>query len=584
MATYDEWKGRRNMEALERIADSGLLLVDRPLLLHDQHAALGPMCTCGCNSRWSYVAEHRPHLKVLIDPLTGARIERGATRNTGIFDDLASRAKQIYLPRRCSRKQLEAIECGARIFGLFGGVRFGKTRNAAEETGDEWCRHGGHGAKFWWVAPTLAKTQIGIEALALGGIVGKGRERREVQPVFPPELVVHVPSSPDSKKLFIELIDGTKIWLKYASRDGGNLKGEAPIFIVGDEFAEVKEEANYKQILDRLSESRGRFFISTTPKAGSFIKDKVYLAGQPASEWDGDHQIAWIHATAHDNPWFPPDAVADLVKQYGEDEQGIRREIYGEWVGDGPLLWRHLKESDHVVNHPGYKPVEWDLGLVNITEKALGKFFRMPVQDFSGMDFDVNPMSFAPVQVCTHKDLDPDDKANWIFVQYDEVIDSKSGTIHRFADNLESRGFGRWPVACDPSGAQLNPYRLSHGVDPSSTHAEELERRGFRVEPCHRSSNGRPKQPPIMDRVNVTHKLMYDRIQLPDKSWLPRWLIHKRCARTLDCFRVQEADEHGMPIKEPGTESDRIAGPTEANSYASWVVFQHEYQPRAKWN
>lgn len=581
MALYDEWRKRQNIEEILSLKDrAGVILVDRPLLIHDRNDD-GTLCDCGCNSRIAKVIERRPHLQVLIDPLSGQRKERSEAKDVAKFDDLAQRARRIWLPRRCSLKQLEAINCKASIFGLFGGVRFGKTTNAGEELADEWARNGGSGAQLWWVAPTMEKTQIGINKLAIGELIGKGKHRRFVEPIFPPELRTHVPTSPKSDKSYISLIDGTKVHFKYASRDGGNLKGEAPIFIVADEFAEVREEANYKQILDRLMESRGRLFVSTTPKAGSFLKDRVYLAGQPADRWDGKHPIAWIHATGYDNPWVAKESVDKLVEQYGEDEQGIRREIFGEWVGDGLLLWRHFKDSVHIVKHEGYKPAEW--GLVNVTDRALGRFFGKPVTDYSGMDFDINPMSFAAVQICTHPDLDESDPKNWIFVQYDEVIDTKSGTIHRFADNLTTRGFGNWPIACDPSGAQFNSYRTSHGVDPSSTHAEELNQRGFNAQPCHLGSGGRPKCPPILDRVNVAHRLMYERLVLPDGSTLPRWLIHERCTRTIDCFRVQEADEHGMPVKEPGTESDRIAGPTEANTYAAWVPFQDIYAAKANW-
>ena len=80
------------------------------------------------------------------------------------------------------------------------------------------------------------------------------------------------------------------------------------------------------------------------------------------------------------------------------------------------------------------------------------------------------------------------------------------------------------------------------------------------------------------DRQNVIHKLMNEFIQLPGGETFPRFLIHERAKKTLISIRVQESDDRGNPIKESGTETDRLSSPTDAMGYAAWPVFRREYE------
>lgn len=576
MPWIEQYKQQRDHEHLRKAADSRLIWVHRPILVHDRAPSTKDICPC-CNSRLAHVVEALPHLDVLINPRTGERAKRSDQPSPKEFDDLCTRALKLDMPRRVSFAQLAALECQAKVLAAFGGVRGGKSSFLADEIVDGLLHYGGHGVQIWWAAPTLEKTEIALRKLVLGETVGKGDTKRYVAPLLPPEIVSHVPSSARSDRKYIELIDGTRIYLKFLGKDGGNLKGDPPVLVGMDEGCAVRDRENYRQMLDRLMEADGRLIIATTPVAGHWFKEDVYDAGVHVSQWDGE-QHAWAHLTAFDNPWVSKDAINSAIKAIN-DPQRVQREIYGKWVGDGPRLWRHFEEAKHVVKHDGYRPEEWGIGLRNITAAALDRFFRGKHDEYGGMDFDINPMSFTAHQICCHEDHDPQDPSNWIFVQFDERIDSKAGTVHAFADNLQDDGFSNWGIACDPSGAQHSSYRMSHGVDFNSTHAAELERMGFEVEPCHRSEKGRPRQPPVLDRCNVMHKLMNERV----RPGLPRMLIHERCAKTIDSYRVQEADSHGMPVKETDTKSDRQSGPTDAATYAAWAGFQGEYNKAAEW-
>lgn len=578
MPLFDTFREQRDLEKLHEAAKRKLVWVHRPLLIHER-ASEGnkKRCKC-CNSRLAQIVETRQHIDVLINPITGTRRVLALVQDKAGFERLTARAKKIYMPRRVSRKQLAAMECDAPILGVFGGVRGGKSEFLKDTIGDQALLHGGKGTQVWWMAPTLEKTEIGLRKLVHGESVGKGLTKRFAAPLFPPEIVRYVPSTPKSDNKFIELIDGTRICFKYGSRKGGNLKGDAPVFVGIDEGCEIDNRENYQQALDRLLEADGRLLISTTPVAGHWLKDEVYLPGCHVDAYDG-RTHAWTHITAYDNPWVSKQAIDNEIAKLN-DPQRVRREIMGEWIGAGPLLWAEFKEDIHIATFDGYRVEDW--GLVNVTHRAMDGYFRgNTTKHYGGMDFDINPMSFAACQVACPRGMDPDDRANWIFVQYDEVVEDKQ-TIHSFCDELTRRGFHGTQIVTDPSGAHFNPYRLAHGVAYNSTHCKELTRAGFPAKSCHFGTGGKPFAPPVLDRLNVAHKLMRDTITAPDGTVWPRFLIHERCKRTIDSIRTQESREDGTPVKETGTETDRISGPTDAMNYAMWPPFRREYGTTAK--
>lgn len=592
MPAYDTLREKRDLDRLYEAAQNKLVWIHRPLLIHDRaEPGNKKRCPC-CRSRLAKIAETRQHIDVLINPITGARKVLSAVQDRAAFERLAKRAVRVYMPRRVSHKQLAAMECSAPILGIFGGVRGGKSEFLKDTIGDEALIHGGKGVQVWWVAPTLEKTEIGLRKLVHGESVGKGHTKRFAPPLFPPEVVRYIPPSPKSDNKFIELIDGTRICFKYGSRKGGNLKGEPPVFVGMDEGCEIEKRENYQQALDRLLEADGRLLISTTPVAGHWLKEEVYDPGCHVNDYDG-RTHAWTHITAYDNPWVSKQAIDNEIKKLN-DPQRVRREIMGEWVGSGPLLWAHFDEAKHVVEFEG--PAR-DWGLVDVTAEATKHFLLGATNSrYGGMDFDINPMSFAAITIACPPsfvsyyedaygrrvvDMTKTDPTKFIFIQWDELVE-RCPTVHALCDRLNERGFNGTAIACDPSGAQYTPYRMSHGVDVSSTHTKELTSKGFPAKACHISDNGNPKQPPVLDRCNVAHKLMREMVTDAEGKQWPRFMIHRRCKKTIDSLRTQESDEYGKPIKEPGTESDRLSGPTDAMTYGMWPVFRREYSQAPK--
>lgn len=570
MATWAHHKEFADFEKLRKNIQGGGIWIHRPLIIHERSTD-GKKCGCGCDSRIAVEVERRELADVLIDPATGVRRVRQRVKpeHLAVWDELAAGARKIYLPHRVSRGQLAAMECEAKILACFGGVRGGKTQHIAECVVTELVLEGGYQTEVWWVAPTLPKTTLGLKKLVLGESVGRGKLKRFSPPILPPELVAYFPTSTRSERLYVELIDGSRVHFKYASDDGGSLKGDSPNLIVMDEGCEVRNRSAYQQCVERLMESGGQLLISTTPKAGHYFKADIYDKGVRVEDAQPGDEIAWTHLVAWDNPWVATKEIERTIKTFGDDKQRIRREVYGEWVGSGPLLWRHFAEADHVITSADYR-VPADIGLVDVTPDAVRHFFLGQVVDrYLGQDFNLHPMSAVELQVATHPD-DPDQLP--IVIVPDEVV-KKVGTIYEFIDELKRRGYAGAGVSCDASGAQFNSHRLAHGIkDKNSTQALELQRKGFPCQPCHVSDAGNAVNPGQLERVSVLHRLQMERIDLPDGSQYPRFLIHERAAKTKIALMVQESDSRGNPVKESNTVSDRVSGPADGLGYGTYAI------------
>ncbi len=569
MATWAHHKELADLDRLKALLENRGLYVHRPLIIHERNTT-GERCDCGCDSPFAIAVETRQHIDLLIEPREGTRLLRQKLPPDAQeeFDELALEAKKLYLPRRVSRKQLAAMQCKAKVVAIFGGVRGGKTSYIADHAFDEALIDGGRGTQFWWTAPTLDKTEIGIRKLIEGETIGKGKLRRHVTPLIPPELIRYVPSSAKAERRYVELIDGTRIHLKYAGKDGGNLKGDPPQGAVLDEGCEVDKVENYGELIRRLMEADGRLLIATTPVAGHFLKTEVYDKGVPIEEWKPGMHVAWTHITCFDNPWVSERMIQDTVDTM-QDPQEIRREIYGEWVGKGARLWRHFDEGDHILTDKDYRKPS-DLGLVETTTDAVSGFFlgQRP-RRYLGQDFNLNPMGSVEIQIAYH----PDDPGRTPIVIIPDECVEKVGTIYEHMDELERRGYAGAGVSCDATGAQFNSYRLTHGVkDKNSTQALEMTRRGFICQPCRIGSSGGPSNPGQIDRVSLVHRLMMERIDLPDGTSFPRFLVHQRAHKTLISLRIQESDDRGNPAKEPNAVSDRISSPTDAVCYAVYPL------------
>ena len=562
MSSWAQWK---DIEALAKAIKGQkprLILIDRPIYLH-KRSTDDQMCRCGCESYCAVRVETQPHIKVLIDRVTGRRRVR-RPHNCEAFDRLAEKAQRILMPVRCYPEQLAAIkDRSSKISYVGGGNRSGKSETGKEAIGDNWAELGGRGVRLLWVAPTQEMTSIAVNKLVTGETTN-----RFARPLFPRELIRYYPKNERVKPQRIVLIDGTRIELRYASRNGGNLKGISAVFANLDEGTEVAHEINWTILVNRLMDSGGRVMVTTTPKAGHWLKERVYDRGVPYEQGGAPGNISTVELSCLQNPWIDPADVHQTIENLGgKDDPRVQREIFGKWVAEGHVLWRHWTPRVHMIEGPERAPDAWDY--VNITNIAVRSLFPTGsrVDMIGGWDCNDFPQSLVIGHVCVTDASEIENPDRWHVVITDEVWEKAS--VEKWAQILlhvgARRGAGeKWlhgiPIIADASTCYTDTRVNRHG---QGADADVLRRAGFQVRPPAYNDNRNPVNPSIRDRVNLIHRLMLER----------RLRIHGRCKKLLEAIEGQLADERGLPIKRTRTASDRLSGPADALGYLLYAVF-----------
>lgn len=579
MATRYQQELLRNKGQLERLAKAKpFIWLHRPRWEHTE-SPNRKECPC-CGSRHARRIADEPYLDLLVHRRTGRRT---------LFDPkdakwrpFLDRAERYNIPFRCHHEQRRVAETKAKLLLVSGGVRAGKSAVGADAIADEVMRHGGPGVSIWWVAPELKHLETAIEKLFTG--TTHGEEQRFEPPVFPPDFVLRHPTDPNQRNLKAFLRDGTQIRLWHAG-NAGQFKGRAPRLVIFDEGAEINNDDVLSQLRERTLSSNGRILIPTTPKIPSTVK-QIRDEGMSLPEWEeaGRPYAAkvWHQFTSFHNPWIPNEYIENHVAlEMRGDQTRVRREIHGEWIGDGTQLWSQFDPKTHL-RGGDWETVE-DLGLINVTHLAARDIFTGSSADqlrrVGGQDFNLNPMSTTIHQVGVPYGLAEDDPANWIYVTTDEVVERHD--LFEHCDTLQQRGYAGLHILCDPDGAQTKD-RVGYGK--SVNLALEMEAKGFTVEPCHRSYNGNPVHPPQRDRHMLARKLMAHSVTDPEGNVWPRSITHTRCTKVIKAYEGQEDKGDGTPKKESNTAADRLAGPTDAKTYAEWALANlHEHATVAKW-
>lgn len=549
------------------------------------------MCTCGCKSKNATVARTAPHIEMILDTYKGTRRFRNGA-NEDAFDSLVKSelTERLYMPLKCSEKQWASIrdvrQCLRRgklrkVTGIFGGNRSGKTTTCQEILTDIALIRGGRGAQIWCVAPTREKTQIAVNKLVRGD-----KADREVAPIIPMRLVRHFPKTDKQDKQYILLVDGTRIHMKHANGTGDNLKGDPAIAIFVDEGCAIRDIGNWHVMVNRTMDTGGAMFVSTTPVAGHWMKEEVHTPGLPYAKASNDTDIISEHLSCFENPWVSPIEVQRTIDALNDDKL-IKRDVYGQWVPMGNVLWHNWDSEKHV------EPSRWntceDLGYENITPWVAQQFFKRRKGDLfsvGGLDYNRYPMSLVEIQVGVWPGKDPKDVKNWhVFVPREVVED---GGTESFCDllndgeaarllGLDSNHYRGFPIAADATGS-LDNIPSGHGItDQAASLAEYMRLQGFDVQPCNYSDNGRPMNPGKIDALQLVHGLMYqDRLH-----------VHaSRCKKLVHAFETQECKPDGRPDKEPGKASDKLSGPSDALTYVCWALLsRHEpgFRKKVKW-
>lgn len=575
-----------------------LFWIDRPILLHGRNTT-GEVCDCGCNSPEGIVTRRIPHISMILEKTTGARVFR-TRENAEWFDEFITRpeVERIYMPHRCTPPQYAVVrDMRAQLrLGkmrkaciMFGGNRSGKTTENMELEADVWCFKGGPGRVLMNVAPTLEKNTITLKKLVLGDATD-----RTVVPIIDPRLVMHSPRNGEIERdgQAVSLIDGTKIVFRHGNASGGNQKGVSAQSVFLDEPCEIRKIENWHVLLNRTMESQGCVFGSTTPVQGHWLKEEVYNKGVELDKAGPEDEVVWTHLSCFENVFVSRRQIERVIASLNDDRL-VRREVYGEWVPEGLTLYEYWDGRD--MAHGGMTfdgPWEPEAhGYINITDRAIGHAFKRVkasrTDHMVGVDFNVKPMSLADFEVVVKAGQDEDNPANWCFWFTQEVV--RDGSLLSFVDHLERVAhrdldldedwFHQILASCDATGAQRNNEAATrHGISTlSSSLVDFMRTKGHDARPCNLSNHGNPANPDQTKCYSLIHKLMRD----------GRIFAHRtRCKRLIHGWEALEQTSDGRVHKEPGKFTDKLSGPPDAARYGIWpfrYAVAPELFPRIKY-
>lgn len=585
MSTKENTAIARRVDALAReLAVLEPLRISTVLEVYDR----GPEPRCATVREVIEAAADRPRprlveriedLDCLIDAETGVHVLRHEV-DEAAYDEAAAGVRHIVVRIPCHPAQVALIRSCLPLTETRGGARAGKTRIAVWWLFRQWLLRG-HGvddehdepAKFWWVREDTEKLyEYAIQPLLQ---------------LWPAEVFVGKQPTETTRKPKLHLIDRSSVAFRHANFSGGkagtNLRSANVEAVVVDEKSAIHNQENWREILNRVSQTGGPIFTATTPAAGHWSEVDA----------EGDDAGGTVYVASVDrfqNPWITfPSLLSDMLKerlvtaaQMAERilpaadqveaakalivQPDARRSWLGQLVPAGLPLWREW--SDDLIVRDGELvrdslTVDGWGRLPCITQHVLGRFFvredrPRPGKVFIGQDFNVNPCAGAILQIFGHAHQ----RESWHVLVIDEV--AVEGPTATYAAALAKR-YPRIVGWCDPTGAMPGRH-ASHGAK-SSTDAAELDRAGHYVQPANGRERNKVKHLPQKDSINVMHRLHRER----------RLLVHARCTGVLEAMRTMQARPDGTIDKVSGrnSRSDQVSAYGDAVRYGVWRPFEH---------
>lgn len=614
------------VEQLERHFNRRRLVhVHSEILVHERAAAGNEeRCWC-CGSKLATITQRVPDLSLLIDRVTGKRIERWLLDDADLaeYDRLAGLAEDQYIPLRSTPEQLPLLLSTAPITMASGGSRGGKSTCGIEWLVRRWMLRGGRGHMFYYTAPTLKLAETLCKKLLEGS--GTAPSILPQEDGKPSKLVLDYPQSSSTKDQTVTMIDGSQIVIVHlADKSGKALKSRDVYDVLLDEGTEAKSIDQWTLLLNRMADHPGgQMFVSTTPRPRHFLKQEVVDKAHAKTPGFLEAPLSMRR-----NPWFDDDYIKGIIARQ-PTAAAVAREVDGLWTSDGGQLYVHFDPEKHVVRpavngHGGRTLADYGLGDLDITEAVVRDLFKGPnpyrdqslVSNFrviGGQDFNVKPCStlIACVQAdptcpfCQAKEAarDTEDRKYlrcqkcrkrwnpadpkhrhrsrlWVF---DEVITGQTGRgtntiLH--CDRLNSlelakainprntaspyAGIG---IICDADGCYNEPSArriVKYLKRAAPCAAETMAAHGFDARaPWSWEGSDKPRNPKVKHSVGQMHALMRaDQI-----------MVHERCEVLRAALRDQECDAHGQPIKESGTASDRRSSTPDCLRYLAWAIY-----------
>lgn len=588
------------LRALERYADAPrFFCLRRPLLIHGRGggpAADAPLCPC-CESPSAAIIEEREHLDVLIDVVTGERSVLQLltdARQIEQWHELAADPEviELYNPARCTVEAAPAFEdLQSAIIYLDGGSQAGKSQTGFEVLWSRVLLRGGRGARFLVVAFERKHTQVAVDKL-IRGIQGAGW----VPPIIPRELVRSFPDSDLAKDQTIALGEGTILDLRYASRDGNNLRGVVAVDAIFDEASACRHEENFSILVARLLTTGGQLLVPSTPmEPGHWLQRK----SEGAKYYDEIAELraagksvpsaARVTLSCRDNPWADPKHIAKLVIEMGgPDSPTTKRNIDGLWVfTEGDLFWETWDPTVHCVPWTDRKiPDEW----IDLTSLYVRRMFNGFSQDrnaihFGGTDYNNNPYSTVICRVLCRRDQDSRDVGNHVLLVEDCIVArcksawDYASFVAREAGKLHGRGLPEnYYAGLHTIGDANGFHRGARGRKNVSADADALKSEGWVVRAPKYSALAKAENPSRRLRHGIVKELMWTGPRGEPRP--PRLLVNKlRCAELIKAFEEEIGDGRGDVKKTSNTKADRISGISDALGYAAYVAFFDKLGP-----
>jgi PBSX family phage terminase large subunit len=206
-----------------------------------------------------------------------------------------------------TRPQREFWDSDARFRAFTGGVGSGKTRLGCLTTFVQ--PPGSLGVVAAPTYPMLrdATLRTFLELARDGGVLAEFR----------------------SSDMLARLVNGSEIMFRSAD-DPDRLRGPNIGWFWLDEAAMMGVDV-WNIMLGRLREAPGRAWLTTTPRGDNWIYDRWVRKALPG--------YSMIRSSSRDNPFLPPDFIANLESAY--TSRFARQEIEGEFLLDVPgALWK----------------------------------------------------------------------------------------------------------------------------------------------------------------------------------------------------------------------------------------------------
>jgi hypothetical protein len=532
-----------------------------------------------------------PDLEALIDPVNRTRRLRHQLSPEGqaAFDDIKSRARLVDLPITCHEKQLSAILSNKLTTAAIGGNQAGKSFFLVFWFFRRWLMRGGQGHRFFWQADSIDKLFAqGIYCIAGQLAQGGG--------VWPDELMrlpeKGIPTG--SKKLRIDMIDGSVVEFKHGSGDGGNVKSATVWDYVIDELGEVKKIGNYKQACVRVMKTGGRVAVATTRVRGHWLEDEIFkkAAVSPQTthlcEFDLFDSpfltLARIYALFLNDSTLTVKQLEDVVLPAADKRSACLsvikdprslREHFGIEVQGSRLMWPNWSD-EFIYNSNERRHAELFVSrdgeavrLVNITEAVLGTLWVKANREgrrFSRwVGVDANVRGHAVVlELFGEGRSVAEAVANvntWTVLVVDEI--QVDGTTQQLGEQIKKQ-VGLAPIFIDPTAAMTGHVSRGSG---DTNDAAVLRRMGFDVQPA----NGARQDGKVNHLEQVPSRDAMSQLMAEG-----RLRVHERCVGFIEAMHKDVARPDGKIDKRSGvsSESDFLSGFSDAGRYGMWPLLR----------